>query len=63
MSIVYMLHILEKNACIWKWFASKIKIYIYQLDTSKSSNSKCVYDVEVWQVQVEEEGILCIVPA
>lgn len=46
----------------WKC-SSKIKFCIYQLNTSKSSNSKGVYDVEIWQVQVEEECILCLIPA
>lgn len=34
----------------------------YQFDTTKASNPQCVNDIEVSQVEIEEKGILCLVP-
>lgn len=38
-------------------------MFCYQFNTPKSSNSKSVDDVEVRQVEVGEESVLCLISA
>lgn len=38
-------------------------MYSYQLDSPESSNTQGIDDVEVHQLQVGEEGVLCLISA